>query len=117
MIDSGNTWSCKAVLFDMDGVLLDTEPLYTVAYDEVMRPYGAHLDRVTKLEIMGRAAAKSALHVIEKFDLPLTPEQFLEKRKPILRELFAAAPSVPGAEEFVRSLAGAGTSAGGRDQH
>lgn len=96
------------VIFDMDGVLLDTEPLYTVAYDRVMQPYGARLDRETKLEIMGRPAPKSAAHVIEKFSLPMTPQEFLERRAPILHELFASAPAVPGAEEFVRSLHGVG---------
>ncbi len=101
-------WNCEAVLFDMDGVLLDTEPLYTVAYDRMLAPYGAHLDRTTKLEIMGRPALRSAAHVIEKFGIPMTPEEFVEKRKPILAELFANAPAVPGAEDFVRALASRG---------
>src|SRR4051812_43079218 len=48
------------VLFDMDGVLLDTEPLYTIAYDRVMAPYGASLDWETKSTMMGRAALASA---------------------------------------------------------
>lgn len=98
----------SGVIFDMDGVLLDTEPLYTVAYNRMMEPYGATLDRTTKLEIMGRRAINSAAHVIEKFNLPITPEEFVEKRKPILEELFENSPAVPGAEEFVRSLAARG---------
>lgn len=96
------------VLFDMDGVLLDTEPLYTVAYDRLMAPHGARLDRDTKLEIMGRPAILSAAHVIQKFALPMTPEEFLEMRKPILAELFAHSPAMPGAEDFVRALSNRG---------
>src|SRR5690606_15082801 len=38
-----------AIIFDMDGVLIDTEPLYTVAYDRVMTPWGITLDPETKL--------------------------------------------------------------------
>jgi hypothetical protein len=57
-------------LFDMDGVLLDTEPLYTIVYDRVMAPYGASLDWETKSTMMGRAAPASARLVIEKFGLP-----------------------------------------------
>jgi pseudouridine-5'-monophosphatase len=89
----------------MDGVLLDTEPLYTIAYDRLLLPHGARLDPQTKLEIMGRPALKSAAHVINKFSLPMSPEEFLERRAPILLELFASAPAVPGARAFVERLA------------
>jgi pseudouridine-5'-monophosphatase len=92
------------VLFDMDGVLLDTEPLYTIAYDRVMAPYGASLDRETKSTMMGRAALTSAGLVIEKFGLPLRPEELLALRKPILEELFANAPAMPGAAELIAKL-------------
>ncbi len=92
------------VLFDMDGVLLDTEPLYTVAYDEVLAPFGASLDWATKSTMMGRAAPESAGLVIQKFGLPLTPEKLLALRKPVLERLLEHAPAMAGAEDFVKSL-------------
>ena len=92
------------VLFDMDGVLLDTEPLYTIAYDHVMAPYGARLDWETKSSMMGRAALASARLVIDKFALPLTPEELLARRKPILHDLFQNAPAMPGAAALVTKL-------------
>lgn len=93
-----------AVIFDMDGVLLDTEPLYTEAYNRIMQPHGATLDRATKLEVMGRPALHNANYVIEKFGLPLTPEAFMTQRESILLELFSDPPAVPGAEDFVLGL-------------
>jgi pseudouridine-5'-monophosphatase len=97
-----------ALIFDMDGVLLDTEPLYTVAYDEVMAPYGQRLDWETKQAIMGRPAPISTRYVIDKFGLPLTPEEFIARRKPILERLFERSPAMPGAEQFVLSRRRAG---------
>lgn len=97
-------FSCQGVLFDMDGVLLDTEPLYTVAYDRVLGRYGASLDPETKLLIMGRPAIESARIVTEKFEIPLSPEEFIEARRPVLAELFAAVDAIEGAEAFVRRL-------------
>lgn len=94
----------RAVIFDMDGVLLDTEPLYTEAYNRIMQPHGATLDRATKLEVMGRPALHNASYVIEKFGLPLSPEDFMTQRESILLELFSDPPAVPGAADFVRSL-------------
>lgn len=95
----------RAVLFDMDGVLLDTEPLYTVAYDRMLAPYSAKLDADLKKRMMGRPALYSARLAIEKYGVPMTPEEFVERRRPILEALVRKAPAIAGAESFVRALA------------
>lgn len=92
------------VLFDMDGVLLDTEPLYTLAYDQILAPYGARLDWETKSTMMGRPATDSAALLIDKFNLPLEPAELLAVREPVLDKLFRDAPAMPGAPEFVAGL-------------
>lgn len=94
-----------AVIFDMDGVLLDTEPLYTAATNEVLGEFGKVFDWSLKLELMGRNPIESARRLLTTLDVPLTPEQFLKREHPILEELFRRAPAMSGARELVSALA------------
>ena len=42
--------SVKAVVFDFDGVLADSEPLHLEAYQALLEPHGIHLDQRTYCE-------------------------------------------------------------------
>ena len=43
----------EAVLFDLDGTLLDTEPLSTVAIQHVISPFGGSVDWNLKKRLLG----------------------------------------------------------------
>jgi pseudouridine-5'-monophosphatase len=92
------------VLFDLDGVLLDTEPLYTEATQAIVGRYGKTYDWSLKPYTMGRDARLSSRLILERFGIPLSPDEFLTARAPILEALLAASPIMRGAERFVRSL-------------
>ncbi len=96
------------VIFDLDGVLLDTEPLYTEATRRIVEPYGKVFDWTVKGEMMGRGSLESARYLIAALGLPLSPEEYLARRRPLLEELFATAGEMPGAQAFVRQLHGQG---------
>jgi pseudouridine 5'-phosphatase len=98
----------EAIIFDMDGVLIDTEPLYTIAYNEVMAPWGVTLDLATKREIMGRPPTVSIPHVIEKFGLGLSVEEFVALRTPVMDRLFDNVPAMAGAEQLIGLLSARG---------
>lgn len=96
------------VIFDLDGVLLDTEPLYTRATEQVIAPYGKTFEWSVKAEMMGRDALSSARHLVSVLNLPISAETFLERKEPILTCSFPDAPAMPGARRFVRRLREAG---------
>jgi len=98
----------RFVIFDMDGVLLDTEPLYTVAFDRVLAPFGCSLDRVTKAQLMGRPAAESTRIVLARYGLPLTPAEFQTRLRVAVTEVFADPPAMPGAPALIADLAARG---------
>ena len=94
----------RYVIFDMDGVLLDTEPIYTQVTNAIAAEHGKVFDWTVKADLIGRPAFDSAEFLIEKLELPLTPEEYLEKRTPLLETLLASTEAVAGAEAFTREL-------------
>src|ERR1700690_1446767 len=83
------THPCTHVLFDLDGVLLDTERLYTEATQAIVGRFGKTFTWAIKRDAMGRDAHVSARIVLERLGVPLTPGEFLAERGPILEGLVA----------------------------
>lgn len=101
---STSTPPSAAVLFDLDGVLLDSEPLYTEATQAVVGRFGRTFDWTVKAEIIGRSSLEGARYTIEALSLPLSPEEYLAERAEHLDRLFANVPLMPGAAELVQKL-------------
>lgn len=99
---------CTHVLFDLDGVLLDTERLYTEATQAVVGRFGKTYTWEIKRDAMGRDAHVSARIILERLGIPLTSDEFLGQRAPILEALVARCGAMNGAEAFVRSLVAQG---------
>jgi pseudouridine 5'-phosphatase len=99
-----NSENPTCVLFDMDGVLLDTEPLYSQAIHSVTTRFGHDFTWALKEKIMGRGRMAAARFLVETLQIPLTPEAFLAERDVVLMDLLAVAKEIPGAEAFTRLL-------------
>jgi beta-phosphoglucomutase-like phosphatase (HAD superfamily) len=48
----------EAVIFDMDGLMVDTEPLSRQAWDMALRPFGHSLDDTTYSRMVGLRGMK-----------------------------------------------------------
>ena len=90
-------------LYDLDGTLLDTEPLYDEAEQKLINLYGngLPLDSETKQQLLGTPAIVNCKLLVEKYDVKLTPEQFEEKRDELLVEPFRNCKFKKGAKEVV----------------
>jgi pseudouridine-5'-monophosphatase len=100
--------SITHVIYDVDGLLLDTERFYTQAYQIIAARYGKTYDWSIKRRTIGMKAKDSARIIIDALGLPFTTEQWLESRKSLLEELFPKAEPLPGAQRLTRHLKGCG---------
>ncbi|KAF0308060.1 Pseudouridine-5'-phosphatase [Amphibalanus amphitrite] len=92
------------VIFDVDGLLLNTETLYTKTTDRVVGQFGKKFTWEMKLSQMGMKGSEAAARIIEQLELPLTSEEYLRQSARIWEELFPSAELMPGAERLVRHL-------------
>lgn len=98
----------RCVLYDMDGLLLDTERFYTVVTQEIAAEYGKTFDWTLKSRVIGRKAHESARIIVDTLELPITPDEYLQSRNGRLRELFPDAQPLPGALRLTQHLHHAG---------
>lgn len=98
----------RCVIFDLDGVLLDTEHFYTEVTQEICSQYGKTFDWSIKRNMIGRPSLESARYLVEALSLPIAPEEYLRRRALRLDELFPLSKEKPGAEAFTRALAARG---------
>lgn len=91
-------------IFDMDGLLLDTEHIYENSVRDICRSYGKDYPLDVRMEVMGTQAEKSAEIVITHLSLPLTIRKFLDMQGDIVRKQFKKLNLMEGAERLIRHL-------------
>jgi pseudouridine-5'-monophosphatase len=94
------------VLFDMDGLLLDTESAYTVAQQEIVDRWGKTFNWDLKSKMMGKKALEAAQILVDDLGLQgkITAEEFVTEREKKLDVLFANSSLLPGVEKLIRHL-------------
>ena len=94
--------SLKGAIFDLDGTLLDTEPIYFKATEEMIKEYGngKEFGWDTKIKTLGSPEIVTAKIVVDTFEMKLTPEEFLDKRNAITPEYFKNCLFIEGAKEI-----------------
>ena len=94
----------RAVIYDLDGVLLETEHFYTQVTRDIVAAYGKTFDWSVKSNMIGRPSRESALYLVDALSLPISADDYLAMREKALAVLFPAASEKAGAEAFTRRL-------------
>lgn len=91
-------------LFDMDGLLLDTESIYENSVREICRKFGKEYPWDVRMKVMGTQEQKTAEIVITDLSLPISVDEFLHIQEKIVRKEFTSLNLMKGAERLLRHL-------------
>ncbi|EPB75960.1 HAD hydrolase, family IA, variant 3 [Ancylostoma ceylanicum] len=95
------------IIFDFDGLLVDTEPCYTIANQAILGRYGREFTVEMKGMMMGRKPLEAIIWLLEEVGLAdqITPEEYATHYDVMLGEMFKKCRALPGAERLVRHFA------------
>uniref|UniRef100_A0A336MLB5 CSON002811 protein n=1 Tax=Culicoides sonorensis TaxID=179676 RepID=A0A336MLB5_CULSO len=96
----------KAVIFDMDGLILDTETLYSQATQNILNETGVDKTYTwdVKQTLMGLQREEVSKRIVEIYDIPLTWEEYMNRQQEQIEILMQNAQLLPGAERLIRHL-------------
>jgi HAD superfamily hydrolase (TIGR01509 family) len=97
----------QAVIFDLDGVLLDSEQLWNRAKEELVRDAGGTWREQAPHDMMGMSSPEWSAYLHDELGVPLDPatidREVVTRMEALYRERL---PLLPGAVGAVRGLAG-----------
>jgi HAD superfamily hydrolase (TIGR01509 family) len=103
----------EAIVFDNDGLLLDTEEAWTRAERDLFERHGDTFTPAHKRELIGSSRAQSAVTLERMLGLPGRGEGLMDELHAlVMAELEAGVPPRPGAVELVRAVRAAGVPLG-----
>jgi HAD superfamily hydrolase (TIGR01509 family) len=97
--------SYAAVLWDMDGTLVDSEPYWTIAELALAERYGGRWSAEQSLLLVGFDLLDAARFMRREMGIDLTPHQIVEEMlDSVIGQIEQAVPWRPGALELLTSL-------------
>ncbi|KAJ5690779.1 HAD superfamily hydrolase [Penicillium macrosclerotiorum] len=95
----------RACLFDMDGLLIDSEDKYTQITNEVLQMYGKPtLPWSIKAQLQGRPQPEASKIFHDWAQLPITPEETAVKQASLQAKYFPQCQALPGVPNLLASL-------------
>ena len=97
----------RAIIFDMDGLLVNSEPIWQRVEREMIVAYGGDFDEARAIEQIGMAIPEAAAYLVAAFGLDISPAAFADELVARVLTLFIreAEPMAGAAELMEEALA------------
>ncbi|MDT0538851.1 HAD family phosphatase [Croceitalea sp. P059] len=95
----------KAVLFDMDGVIINSEPLHQKAYHGMFDEVGITVPATLYESFTGQATLNICKQLVQQFKLQRAPEDLVTIKRNIFKKLFFNDPDldlIPGVRTLIQ---------------
>jgi HAD superfamily hydrolase (TIGR01509 family) len=95
----------EAVVFDLDGVLVDSEPVWEEVRREVVVAHGGHWSPDAQDRMMGMSTAEWSAYLVTDLGVRLSPEEVAQVVVSAMAERYRShLPLLPGAVDAVRLM-------------
>ena len=95
-----------AVIFDLDGVLVDSESVWDAVREQITRDSGGRWHEHAQRDMMGMSSLEWSRYMHDELGVPMSPEEISELVVARLMERYRQdVPLLPGAVETVRATA------------
>jgi len=95
----------QAVVFDMDGLMIDSEPLHKEAWQTTLLRFGHEMDEALFARLVGLRISEDAVLLREHFRLPTAAETLARQRNALfLASLPGRVQAMPGLRELMTEI-------------
>ncbi|KAL0571728.1 hypothetical protein V5O48_010236 [Marasmius crinis-equi] len=102
---SAPTRRVEYVLFDLDGLMIDSEKVYTDVTNEILAQYGKKMSWEIKAGCMGKPERAAAEHLLSFFPgIDLSMESYLHQRNVLQDQRWPTVPLLPGVRKLIFHL-------------
>ena len=101
----------KAILFDHDGTIIDSEDVHFTIWQDLLASYGVKIDHVFYSDVMaGIPVAQNSIDAVNMFNMSVRPEELTAKKHEMTKAYLAQQPFplMPHAVETIKKCYDAG---------
>ncbi len=87
----------QAIIFDMDGLMVDSEPLARHAWNQVLQAHSFRMTDNVYRQMIGRRTDKAGQILLENYPLPMALNELVDQKTTIFHDIRAqGVPAMPG---------------------